>query len=320
MNQALLNEYKGYIFEYLVAHNFSKRSYLGESYFLQLLNKEENLRLENYQQALFSMDALLYKQLPLLAKNTTDYYFTKHDGPLLKSVQLVSRIKNPLSNADIVLDFEHQTKKLSLKLCKDQVYVNTKSAGVKSFFSIYFKNAKKEQLKINQNIFQAFENMRFQLLDFYGHELSSKLFEQWQQEGRSILPGQVETQVHGFILEYYHQCITEIYNQLLLLLKKNPHECYKSFSQLCGLSSESNHLFCFHQGTGNYKLSRILEMNRGIIQGEIPHISAPTMGSSYFLINYSQLSLQIRVKPMRSFIVPAMKINCGIKLRHEKVI
>ncbi len=320
MNQALINEHKGYVFEYLVSQYFARNSNKGELPFIQSINKEDFLRLENYQQLLYTNDALLYKELPHLAKSLVDYYIEKNKIKKNYTVHLASRSSEHNSNADIVLDYGDRKLFLSLKLSKDQVYVNTKSAGIKSFLLKYFPNAKQQQIDLNQKVLQSFEKMRFHLLDHFGHELSGKLFEQWQSEGKAIVPGALPVELRPHLLEYYHDCILAIYTHVSEILTSDPTTCYKTFAELCGLSTQTQHLFCFHHGTDNYQLSRLVDINRSIIDNEVPKIVPPARGSSYFLINYSQLTLQIRVKPMRDFTAPAMKINCAIKLKNRKVL
>lgn len=320
MNQALINEHKGYIFEYLVAQYFARESIQGELIFLNSISKSDFDRLEIYQQALYHSDSLLFQELPHLAKQTVQYYLKQNSFEKNYTVQLLSRDNQHQSNADIVLNFIDRKIFLSLKLSKDQVYVNTKSAGIKSFLSKYFPDAKKHQKELNHKVFQAFEKMRFHLLDHYGHELSGKLFEQWQNEGKAITPGALPIELRNYLLEYYHDCIFAIYSHLSHLISLDPLSCAKSFKDLCGLSNLTNHLFCFHHGTDNYKLAALVDLNCSIIASEVPQIIPPARGSAYFLVNYSQLTLQIRVKPMRDFTAPAMKINCAIKLKKPKAL
>lgn len=318
MNQALINEYKGYLFEFLVGKSFASNSRLGEVPFLNSISKEQFTRLESYQNALYVTEPVLYRQLPLLATATVDYYLQKSNCSNDYSVELISRSLNHETNADLVLVFANTRINLSLKLVKDQVYVNTLSAGIKSFFSKYFKDALDHQNELNTRVLQAFEKMRFHLLDHYGHELSGKLFEQWRSAGNAILPSQLDEELRQYLLEYYHTCISTIFVHLKELYKSDTKATQVSLRNLCGLGADVNHLFCFHHGTESYKLSRIVEMNSRVLGGQIPKIIPPARGSSYFLIDYHHVALQIRVKPMRDFTTFAMKINCALKIKKKK--
>lgn len=315
MKQSLINEHKGFVFEYLVAHYFAEESEVGLGNFLSSIESQDFERLNFYQKNILANDKTLYKQLPLLAKEVCHFYLNKFSQGKLQSVALTSRSKLLSDNADIILEFKQHKSHLSLKLCKDLVFVNTKSAGIKSFLSKYFLQAFENQHTLNQHILQAFEKLRFSLLDHYGYELTDKVFEQWQLEGMATTPGGLDVNLRNHLIDYYHLSITAIYEQVKILFDKDPPASQKTFIELCGLSYGAHHLFCFHQGTDSYELAKISDLKSTSIEQEIPEILPPARGSSYFLINYSLLSLQIRVKPMRDFTAQAMKINCSIKFK-----
>ena len=56
-------------------------------------------------------------------------------------------------------------------------------------------------------------------------------------------------------------------------------------------------------------------MTREILQQELETLKINELkrGLSSFEIDFESLTLQIRVKPMNIFTVPAMKVNCSVK-------
>ncbi len=313
--QSLVNEVKGHLFEYVFSHFLAQKGD-GEYDFTSSLSESEMNRLKEYQYTVLKNDPVLYRQLPILAKAMSDYYVDFHRGKEIKNIALVSRLKNADHNADVIVEFSDGKKDfVSLKLCKLNVFVNTKSAGIKSFFSKYFFQANSSQDKLNLRVTQAFEKMRYLLLDTYGYDLGSMDFQAWTSDGQATLPGQLPDRVREYLLEYYHHCLMGIYDEVNFLLEKQPVTVCKTFLDLCGLNGHGRHLFCFHQGTSTYKLAKITDLDARELKEEIPILQAPSRGSSYFLVKYKSIVLQIRVKPMRDFTVPAMKINCSIKLK-----
>lgn len=321
--QALLNEYKGYVFEFLFAKILSQKIpakyFDGEIEFIASLNNEEIQRLKEYQHYIYSHDLILYRGLNVLAEKAVDFYYQGRNENIIKKIELVSRKKNVSDNADVVIYYLNNNgvneDHLSLKLCKDNVYVNTKSAGIKSFLTKYFHADMEIQKRLNATTVQSFEKMRFQILDFYGHDLSMTDFQSWLGDGNSSLPGNLPEVVRSHLLNYYHECLQGIYLEVYEITKNNPEFASQAFLHLCGLTHSTTHLFCFHKGTKSYDLSKIIELCAGELIGEVPQIIPPARGSSYFLVDYKKVSLQIRVKPMRDFTAPAMKINCSVKLK-----
>lgn len=317
--QALLNEQKGFLFEYIVAEQLSRKFSICNSNFLTSLNTNLLKRLENYQRAVFNQDRILYKKLPVLADKTASYIYAQlHDFDAVK-VEVGSRSKNFLSE-DIVLENNESLKKfLSIKLCKDNSFINTRSPGIKSFFSSYFENSEDIQKKLNEKVVTLHERLRLKLLDSSDLDLTSENFSAWIGEGNSSLPGELSLDFRQDLHQYYNESIHIIYEFLIDLFKKDNNSTEKSLLELCGLKKHMNEsriiYFCLHKGTASYDLARVIDLDMKKLDTNIIQIIAPTRDNAYFLVEYPKMTLQIRVKPMRDFTTPAMKVNCSIKFK-----
>lgn len=319
--QALLNEHKGFVFEFLVAQKLANYFSIKSFDFIKSIDSDLLQRLENYQRSIFNVDKKLYKQLPLLASETAKFITQNIKEFKVSSVLIGSRSKDFDSDDIILLNIEKDKKFISLKLCKDHAFVNTRSAGIKSFFSSYFINSTQFQYDLNTQITALHERLRMKLFEISGLDVTSMDFSSWTEEGFSSLPGELDEIFHIELKNYYHESIRSIYKIILKLYEMDLNSTQKTFLQLSGIKSDETSsreiVFCLHKGTMSYDLSRVIGMSKDKFNLTPTKILEPTGENAYFLIEYPKMSLQIRVKPMRDFTTPAMKVNCSIKIKNE---
>ena len=141
-SNALINEYKGNLFEYLVAISTAKR--LGiEAAFLQSFGGEAKQRLTFYQHELMELDRSLYTQLPVFAEEVAELLYKKASDRKIENILVMGKSAGAshdesYGECDIMMVSQKHQYPYSLKFCKYGAYVNTKSGGIRSFFNKYF--------------------------------------------------------------------------------------------------------------------------------------------------------------------------------------
>ena len=319
--EALFNEIKGSLFEYLFARELACLSNV-ETLFLKSLD-------DQYQLVLSQQDRMVrefYPDLiPFLAKmnqETVKYFLTQWKRPI-DEVTLLGKfvntgISDDIKEADVLIKSEGVQYPISLKLTKESAYVNTKSGGIKSFIKTYFPFDESIALQESFNLFvdQIFSEMSFSLheevnLDFDGS------YKSWVKAGYSELPGELEDHLRVHIHEFYNKVKTRLSKDLQTLYAKYPQEFLSKLPSLCGFTDERlGQLTCYHNfSNGSFSAGRIhLEFFKPENFSEIQEWRLHP-GLSYFDIELPDRFLQIRVKSMNKFTSTAMKINCSIKIK-----
>ena len=136
----MINEIKGHLFEYLVGWSLARR-YGVEKDFIRGFTGSLRSRLTSYQSFLQQNDEQLYRQLPLLSDSTVQGLLSYLPSSI-KHIRVIGKIAGASHDqtrheADILLEGD-EIIPVSLKLCKENSFVNTKSGGVKSFLAKYF--------------------------------------------------------------------------------------------------------------------------------------------------------------------------------------
>lgn len=382
----ILNEYKGSIFEYLVAVGLARRCGLEKS-FLAMLATEYREMLIRYESYLRNNDLALLQALPALANNTLEALypriaienveqifligknFSRTPSSLLSlsssSSSAASALSTPLlvpeasslplslpmfHEADLLLklrakegdeiltasssvstgssgktsvEYFRNSLGISLKLCKDKAFVNTKNAGAQSFIVKYFAYAESftEQERLNKCLQKSFELMGRKLYQIAGlrTEFKTEFDDFWSAANYSHLPGEVSLEMQREIHKHYFRVISEVYRILKNMIDIDRRAFIMSLYALCGLSSaDILQVICFHAGhcvKSDHIFRRVKIISFSDLEKEAEQVEILPLkkGLSSFEIKLSFLILQIRVKPMNCFTVPGVKINCSVK-------
>lgn len=334
--QALINEYKGNLLEFLTAKELAD-VFKIENEFLTSIGPGLTSRLQNYQFELRELDINLYRKLPQMAKDVVNC-LQKNIEFVPTKIQLLGKLSQTYSSAkdsensfqnqygesDILLSSDSQVQGLSLKMVKDGAFINTKSAGIKSFFQQYFSLAKglEFQERLNLVVERGFKQMSHRLHEIADLPFNGSFDSTWTNAGYSELPGQLPTQMREVLAEWYHQIIQEVYYFIQESMKDYPSEIEESWPRLCGFSSTQLwQVILFHKN----KKDNMYESWRASVYspGDFVDIwKSPTLqplktGLSSFEIDFKKFILQIRVKPMNKFTTAALKVNLSIKLKNN---
>jgi hypothetical protein len=317
--ESLFNEVKGSLFEFLVARNLA-RVHQQEKSFLDGIDR-------NYLNVLIQQDRMVRQFYPELGRfleavaqstslEMSSYLKATPHHPLLIGKLVNSVKKQEWHEADLIVEHEGKPLPVSLKLNKRGSYVNTKSAGIKSFFTQYFSYVNPSfQAKFNQQVELEFERMARDL-----HAKASLKwkgdFSDWVQEGHSELPGEVGEENRKILKSYYARLANSMHQILTQAQVIDPLKFEQSLNALLGFSSpDILQVTAFHDFKNNSEceitLHELSELSpyRGKFEitpfGDIASVE----------IKAGNWSLQIRIKPMNKFTTTAIKINCSVKIK-----
>ena len=320
--EALLNEYKGNLFEFLFGQNIAQLLGVEESFLLSL--NENDLEILNHQESFLRKYYIyLLKELPglalMAAKDTVD--FCDLSKKKIKSIQMIGKLaatkKNPqFEEADIVLTFEKEEPLLlSLKMSKLNAFVNTKSAGLKTFFSKYFLDCTSFDIQdeFNQFIDTEFESFAISMHELKGIEYS-KGFSEWEQLGFPVLPGELVGEEKKLLLAYYDVVTTKILDLLLKAQKNNSTSFLKSLYSLLGFSNSK-----IIQVTAFYNVKDEMLKQKKVLLKQASSdlfLNSIVRKSNNIECDLGDSLLQIRLKPMNKFTSKAYKVNCSVKYKN----
>jgi len=309
------------LFEYLVAkeiaiigkNELSFQKSLDTNY-LNVLSQQDRMVRQFYPQML----SFLMNSAKEVSKILIAY---------LKEVPTSSKVVGKFSNsdlaseiheADIILGVMRGPVLISLKLNKKTSYVNTKSGGIKSFFSQYFSFIDpKVQEEFNNFIDLEFNRMAFELhslhdLDYPGN------FHLWVAKGFSELPGDLDPESRGILKAYYARIAEEMHRILEKALKDNKELFQKALPALLGLGREDIlQVIYFHDFPQNQ--NSVVELHSmEELRGELPKVKILKFGKiSSVELEIGKWSLHIRVKPMNKFTTTAIKVNCSVRVKAD---
>lgn len=329
--EAILNECKGNLFEFLVAQGLAARSSL-EALFLLNLPAEFKDKLGSYEELVRTHDPKLQLLLPELASLTVKYIWDNLDLAQYRFVQwnvigkMVATNDNEFWNeTDIVgtyqlLSGESKKLTLSLKLTKDNSFTNTKSAGVKSFLTKYFGAFDSSliallQKELNREVDESFLMMGHRLYGMQELEFTGAFNSQWSNQF-SELPGELPPDMRQIVHENYHRVALKLSSLLEKLKATDKHLFFESLYALCGFGhTEIIQVNCFHQ---NYNFKGISIKTFDDVfkktNKECTMMPLKDLASSVEIV-MGPVTLQLRVKPMNKFTTAAYKINCSIKAK-----
>lgn len=319
-NEALLNEYKGNIFEFLVANQLS-RLLNKESNFLFNLNHEFKVRLSMYEEFLRLNYPEILMKLFEMAKKTAEEIFNLPDIQLIKDkleIHLIGKSVATNDNSlwgetDLVLLGPKENLKLSLKLSKDHSYTNTKSAGIKSFVSKYFssfENAEKLQLELNHEVDFQFQKMGQALYQQEGLVFHGQFDQEWRNS-YTELPGELNSEHRAVVFANYSAINFKLYQIIKGFYAIDKTKFLECLFPLMGLSQQD--------------IIQVTTYHRDHILDEVKIFSWDNKqtinliladykeNSHSFDVLINQIILQIRIKPMNKFTTASYKVNCSIK-------
>lgn len=337
-SEALLNEIKGNIFEFLLAAQICRLKGI-EGVFLRTFSQlGEGKALEDlkgYQQWLRSSDPELYSRLPQLAEEVATLLLAK-EGPLadveLENILVTGKAgavsgQESFGEADLWLKTTQGDVPLSLKLCKKGAFVNTKSGGIRSFIEKYFgefPGVQDYQEKLNATLDKSFTLMAQELyewadLPFDESAIKTQFSPEWVELGLSELPGELDPQAREILFTHYHRVISVLFSILHDLYEQDQELFKKSLAPLVGMSLENMiQLTCFHcedKEQGRYQLASLQSYDWHEFSVGLGGLKFGPLQKkiSSFEIYLGKKKLQIRVKPMNKFTVSALKVNCSLK-------
>jgi len=319
---ALINECKGNLFEYLVGQRLSQLAHI-EHVFHQKLDSRLKQKFKDYESILRKIGPNILNKLIEFSDKTAQHILPSLREKLV-SVSIVGKmddlqVKKEFQEADLLLMTSSKTIPLSLKLSKNGAYVNTKSAGAKSFIKKYFfhmKNVSIYQQELNQLIDRYYYNMGQTLYQMIGLDFKGEYDESWFAEGYSDLPGQLPEDMKKIVHNNYQQTISNIYK----ILEKMSHErepFSRSLLNLIGLGHpDMLQVICYHKKINqeSYGLDSVLVGNYAEKMPEVTQFEMMPFNPqiSSFEIRFPNSQLQIRIKPMNKFTTPSYKINCSV--------
>lgn len=314
--EALFNEVKGSLFEFLVGKNIALKT-IGELNYIDSIDK-------NYLTVLSQQDRMVRQfypeMLPFLqdvSKISAEKLFN-FIGEDVSSINLKGKLSNGLEihdETDLLISTKEKSHKVSLKLNKQGAFVNTKSGGIKSFFSTYFPFLDKNiQMKFNEFVDVEFNRMALELhhqhdLDFNGN------FDGWIAENLSELPGELDQDDRQILKAYYSRISKEMHSIITTAYLESQSDFSQALLPLIGFSSpEIIQLICFHDFKSNGKP----EVEIHAANEMYPKLSnlkiREHQNTASVEIFFGESDLQIRVKPMNKFTTTAIKINCSVRL------
>lgn len=315
---SLFNEYKGNLFEFLVAQKLAAKLKI-EGAFLASLDSDFFSILQQ-QEAYLAEEFPEWKDSLIEFSEKTSQKIFEEINDEVREIFLIGKKAAASGDTrffecDILLRSSDKEIPISLKLSKSGAYVNTKSAGLKSFLSKYFEktNGMKAQKELDEFVLFEFENLARSLHQEEGIEYSSG-FKNWQQNHLPIRPGELSESSRQRLHEYYHKLNAKLYSLMAQMETLAPQDFSQCLSPLMGAGScDMLQITCYYK---MYKEKPILDSieNESLREsgGRAEFLELnPAIGN--FTLKWEKKWLQIRIKPMKTFIQPSFKVNCSVK-------
>ena len=312
--QSFLNEVRGRLLEFSCGLNLAEEAGI-QSNFLSELTPSELGELTQYQDYLRKNDPNSYEYILKAGKNFLSSFSLSEINDL-KKVRLTGKLqeKDKYGEADLFLS-GRSDKWISIKLIQEKSYVNSKSAGIKSIFEKYFQSPL-FQKSFNNKIDQYFLLFKLGFYQYFDTSLDEISFSDLcKQKGVSDRPGLLSPDLKSLLYQFYQSCIGEVHAEFVRQYEKNPDVFIRNIFPLAGFSNNSMIVYIFGHDKIFQKLSMKYYDHRHLKTNSIK--ISEINGNTSFNIELDQLSLQIRVKPMNSFLAPSMKVNCSVKFKGD---
>jgi hypothetical protein len=317
---ALVNELKGFLFEFLVGRNLARRYGLEAEFYKDiepghidlLLSYEKDLRFKD-------LDTLL--ALNGQAEKMTAAIERKISKPLEKillsgKATQDNHLRGKFVADLLVFDKENQVFPISLKLGKLHSFINTKSAGLKSFLSRYFNAEAELQTNFNQKVDIYFSDFSKKLFDDEGLEYLGD-YRPWVAAGLPELPGQLRDRQKELLAEYYQRLKHLLVDSVEFLLKEDRQKSIDGLKHLAGLGHEQTMQAICYYGT--------VKGQKNLVSKALVHYPSEcffedktikivhSVNKTSFELVHGRVRLQLRIKPMNKFTACAYKLNCSVK-------
>ena len=327
-HQALLSEYKGNLFEFLVGSALSRKLSL-EVVFLKGLSLEFKKMLQIQESFIREFYSHLLVDLPILADKLSDEIIESleisnkniSDIVIVGKVALASQ-NDQFAEADIILKSKEVFFPISVKLSKANAFVNTKSAGLKSFMSKYFRMCEPDRIDSYQD---EFNNKVDIILNEFGREICSfndlsfdGSFSEWIIAGKTCLSGELNKDERVIYKKMLYRLNKEIYDVLRFLYEKEPIGFSKEALSLIGFGDESviQATSYYKAGIGKYNYFKSHVEKYTELKGDssICQFGDLKKSAANFDLFFDNRILQIRVKAMNKFTHKSFKLNCSVKI------
>ncbi len=322
--QALLSEYKGNLFEFLVGSSLSRKLNI-EMKFLASLSHEFKKMLQIQESFIRQYYPELLIDLPALASGLADDIIQQISLENITDIAIVGKValasqNSTFSEADIILKSNTSFYPISLKLSKAQAYVNTKSAGLRSFFTKYFQSFSHDKMIAIQD---SFNNECDLIINRFGNELFSNhdmeyegSFASWVDLGKTQLSGQLEGRDRDLYKEMLYAINKLVYFHIKNLLSTDPEKLCLDLLPLLGFGDkEIIQATCFYKAQQKRYLpySNSIEQYDKMLEVAWPLVSEFKKDVANFDIRLGNKILQLRVKAMNKFTSKSFKMNCSVK-------
>lgn len=318
--EALFNEVKGSLFEYLVAKTLARRSGDELSFqqgldanYLNVLSQQDRMIRQFYPE----MMIFLSKASATAAEKIIERLGEIPAKPRVTGKFSHSKDSQDIHEADLIVETNAGPLPISLKLNKKNSFVNSKSGGIKSFFSVYFPFIEAHiQQNFNQLVDMEFNRMALELHALHDMEFQGN-FDEWVKKGFSELPGELSLAERDILKLYYARIAREMHLILQAGQKQNPPAFAQSLLPLMGFSSANIlQVICFHEFKTRHEVTVDIHSSQEV-SSVLQQATLNAFGDiSSVEISVGKWDLQIRVKPMNKFTTTAIKINCSIKVRN----
>jgi hypothetical protein len=334
--EALTNELKGNLFEYLVGLNLS-RLYNIEGEFITSFSGELKDRLLEYERLLRRGNPQLLRDLMMLAQSTAkEIRHLDSDNKTMVNIEIIGKLHGGRSSradvgeADLLLiRMQERFTPISIKLAKVGSFVNTKSGGVNSFISRYFSHCQdvtKWQESLASELERSFFVMGSKLYELVGLEFTGEFGPEWEEHGLSHLPGQLDRELRLPIFQHYHNVISIIYGAFANFMSTSRQSMEIALLPLLGIgaAAELTQVSCYYKkiskgsdSKSGISLSQVTSYNRSLMVEQLKEVKLMPLKEevSSFELQLPDYILQIRVKPMNSFTAMGLKVNCSVKRR-----
>jgi hypothetical protein len=314
-DEALLNELKGSIFEYLVARELARASGVEEDFLVSLG--------DDYQRLLERQDLMLRECFPHMpqflfqwAKKTATHFLSIQPQTITQ-IRLAGQFSHQKDQgeSDFKLWVDGAEMPVSLKLNKKQGLVNTKSAGVKSFLTQYFPHALELQERFSQLVEVEHALLRDELLELMGLP-PAQSWTGWRERGLSELPGEQTVAVKEILHRYYSRLASQLERDLIQLQQLDAASFNDGLVRLLGFSHpQLIQLICFHElQSKNPQHCEVLVHDQERVRAELSSLRfRESRETASVELELKSWLLQIRIKPMNKFTTTAIKVNCSVK-------
>lgn len=320
-NEALINELKGTLFEFRLAQELAQHFNLLPL-FLSQLSAELTGRLQHYEMWLRQNDRVLLKGLIDLGQQTSRFLIDRLDFIPENIILTGKEQMSDWGEGDLCLIQGDRRQFISLKLCKDHAFVNTKSGGIKSFVTKYFGDsfgdlAREIQNKIDSTLSQSYQMLGQQLyLQFDLGDFNRQFDERWPSEW--LLPGQLPQEAKVFMYQHYGRVVQELWQGLAVLNTKSHEDFVNCLFPLFGFAhGDVLQLICYHgeELNNKYQLKKILLRDRQYVARQLAQLELKAPKTELASVEWpmGEMTFQLRVKPMNKINAEALKVNCSLK-------